>query len=141
MKNVVITIKGKSYSDSKPPEETEVQALGNLKSGNGVVSVTYDDTMGAGFDNITATLKAFDNGLVTIERKGVMEHKLMIEKDKRHQCVYNTPYGDMTVGIFGETVEGKLTSHGGRLFMKYSLDINSGLISENEIEINVKETN
>lgn len=141
MKNVVITIKGKSFFDSKPPEETEVQALGSLVADNGVISVTYDDTMGAGLDNITATLKAFDSGLVTIERSGVMEHKLMIEKNKRHQSVYTTPYGDMTVGIFGEIVDGKLTAKGGRLFMKYSLDINSGLISENELEINVKETN
>ena len=44
----------------------------------------------------------------------------------------------MTVGVFGEEIENTLTENGGKLFMKYSLDINSGLISENEIEISVK---
>ncbi len=141
MKNVVVTIKGKSFTEGKDVDVTEVCAIGSLKSATDGVSVTYDDSMSVGVNGVTATLKAFYNGLVTIERKGILEHKLMVEKDKRHLCIYTTPYGNMTVGVFGVELDNRLTPDGGDIFMKYTLDINSGLISENEIEINIKAVN
>ncbi len=138
MKEVLITIKGKSYTEGKGADVTELCAVGRLNKGKDVVSVTYDDSMGVGVKGVKATLKAFDSGMVTIERTGILEHKLMVEKDKRHLCLYTTPYGNMTVGVFGEEIKNRLTEQGGSIYMKYSIDINSGLISENEIEINVK---
>ena len=141
MKNVVVTIKGKSFTEGKDVDVTEVCSIGSLKSATDGVSVTYDDSMSVGVNGVTATLKAFYNGLVTIERKGILEHKLMVEKDKRHLCIYTTPYGNMTVGVFGVELDNRLTPDGGDIFMKYTLDINSGLISENEIEINIKAVN
>lgn len=138
MSEYLITIKGKSRIDGGEPDLTELKAVGTLKKEEDGLTVIYDDSMSVGINGVTAKLKAFNSGLVTIERDGVLEHKLTIEKDKRHLCLYTTPYGNMTVGVFGEVVENGLTEKGGKLFMKYSLDINSGLISENEIEISVK---
>jgi len=134
----LITIKGKSCIDGGEADITELQAVGTIKKEDDGLTVIYDDSMSVGVKGVTAKLKAFDSGLITIERDGVLEHKLIVEKDKRHLCLYTTPYGNMTVGVFGSEVENSLTEKGGKLFMKYSLDINSGLISENEIEISVK---
>ncbi len=138
MSEYLITIKGKSCIDGGEADITELTALGTLKKEDDGLTVTYDDSMSVGINGVTAKLKAFNSGLVTIERDGVLEHKLTVEKDKRHLCLYTTPYGNMTVGVFGEEIENNLTENGGKLFMKYSLDINTGLISENEIEISVK---
>lgn len=138
MSEYLITIKGKSRIDGGEEDITELQAVGSLEKSEDGLTVTYDDSMSVGIKGVTAKLKTFNSGLVTIERDGVLEHKLTVEKNKRHLCLYTTPYGNMTVGVFGEEIENGLTENGGKLFMKYSLDINSGLISENEIEISVK---
>lgn len=138
MSEYLITIKGKSRIDGGEADVTELQAVGTLKEETDGLAVIYDDSISVGVKGVTAKLKAFNSGLVTIERDGLLEHKLTVEKNKRHLCLYTTPYGNMTVGVFGEEIENKLTNKGGKLFMKYSLDINSGLISENEIEISVK---
>ena len=138
MSEYLITIKGKSRIDGGEADVTELQAVGTLKEETDGLTVIYDDSMSVGIKGVTAKLKAFNSGLVTIERDGLLEHKLTVEKNKRHLCLYTTPYGNMTVGVFGEEIENKLTNKGGKLFMKYNLDINSGLISENEIEISVK---
>ena len=138
MSEYLITIKGKSRIDGGEEDITELQAVGTLQKDDDGLIVTYDDSMSVGIKGVTARLKTFNSGLVTIERDGVLEHKLTVEKNKRHLCLYTTPYGNMTVGVFGEEIENGLTENGGKLFMKYSLDINSGLISENEIEISVK---
>lgn len=138
MEEVLITIKGKSYANGQDADITELLAVGTLSCNEDSLSLTYDDSMGMGVKGVTAILKAYNGGMVTIERTGVLEHKLMVEKDKRHLCLYKTPYGDMTLGVFGEEVKNNLTKDGGKLFMRYSLDINLGLISENEIEIDVK---
>ena len=139
--DVVVTIKGKSFTGGREADITELCAVKKKKKSKDSVSVTYEDSMGAGLEGVVATLEAFSNGIVTIERTGIMEHKLMVEKDKRHLCLYQTPYGNMTVGVFGEEVHNALTDKGGKIYMKYSLDINLGLLSENEIEIDVKAVN
>ena len=45
------------------------------------------------------------------------------------------------LGIFANKISNSLSDDGGKLNFSYTLDINSGLISENEIEINIKEAN
>ena len=45
------------------------------------------------------------------------------------------------LGIFANKISNSLNDDGGKLNFSYTLDINSGLISENEIEINIKEAN
>ena len=61
------------------------------------------------------------------------------EGRKRHQCHYSTMFGDLMVGVFTDTVKSELNEKGGRLYVSYSLDFNAGLVSKNEIIINVKE--
>lgn len=141
MSEFLITIKGKSYLDKNDADLTEITSVGTLNQEEDGITVTYDDSMSVGSKGVTAILKAYNNGTVSIERTGVLEHKLTVEKDKRHLCLYTTPFGSMTVGVFGEEIKNNLSSEGGTIFMKYTLDINSGLVSENEIEIDVRKAN
>ncbi|MBO5908909.1 MAG: DUF1934 family protein, partial [Clostridia bacterium] len=55
-------------------------------------------------------------------------------------CLYNTPQGDFVIGIYGETLNTQLSDNGGSIYMSYTIDVNSGLLSKNIMEIKVKET-
>lgn len=77
--------------------------------------------------------------VVTITRKGPMRSQLMLEKDKRHQCLYQTPAGDLMIGVFTKTMNNSLSKKGGTLEVSYTLDFNNDLVSENKFKITVEE--
>ncbi|MBQ9743251.1 MAG: DUF1934 domain-containing protein [Ruminococcus sp.] len=76
---------------------------------------------------------------LTVIRSGPAQSRLILEKGRRHQCHYNTMFGDLTVGVFTDTVVNCLTEKGGTLRASYTLDFNAGLVSKNEIYIKVTE--
>ena len=43
------------------------------------------------------------------------------------------------IGISGDEIKSGVNDNGGDLYLKYTIDINSGLLSENEMFINIKE--
>lgn len=77
--------------------------------------------------------------MVTITRKGAMSSQLMLEKGKRHQCLYQTPAGDLMIGVFTKTMNNSLSKKGGTLEVSYTLDFNNDLVSENKFKITVEE--
>ncbi len=76
---------------------------------------------------------------VTVIRGGAAHSRLMLEKGRRHQCHYNTMFGDLMVGVYTDSVEVNLCKSGGTLRAGYTLDFNAGLVSKNEIFIKVTE--
>ena len=89
----------------------------------------------------TSILKVDRENTVTLMRGGAGHTRLVLEEGKRHLCQYDTGFGTMMVGIFTNSVRSRLEKGGGRLEISYTLDINSGLSSMNEIFITVKEAN
>lgn len=89
------------------------------------------------FDNLIKVEK----DMVTISRKGPMRSQLMLEKGKRHQCVYQTVAGDLMIGVFTKTMKSTLNEKGGTLEVSYTLDFNTDLVSENSFKIKVEEKN
>ena len=61
------------------------------------------------------------------------------QKGKRHMSLYSMGPCEFTLGTFGEKVENEIGENGGRLSMRYTVDINSTYASTNEIKIKVQE--
>lgn len=87
------------------------------------------------FDNL---IKVEDN-FVTITRKGEIRTQLMLEKGRRHQCVYGTGMGNLIIGVYTKTMKSTLGEKGGTLEMSYTLDFNNDLVSENSFKITIEE--
>ena len=112
-----------------------------------VGSITYDDDKSiieyienneeTGPEETTITV--FNNNTVSIVRKGQFSSEMMVEKNVRHHTFYSTPYGELTMGIYGNQVEWSKDDNGGILRMKYSLDFNNGFVSENTMKIYIEE--
>lgn len=82
-----------------------------------------------------------EKDMVTISRKGPMRSQLILEKGKRHQCVYQTVAGNLMIGVFTKTMKSTLNDKGGTLEVSYTLDFNTDLVSENSFKIKVEEKN
>ena len=71
-------------------------------------------------------------------RSGAVSSELYIERNKKNFCLYGTPFGDMTVGVQGKSVESRMTDLGGNAKASYVIDINSSLIGDYDLEIDVR---
>lgn len=88
----------------------------------------------------SVTLEVTDE-MVTMTRSGKAISSLFIEKGKKHHCHYGTEFGDFMIGVCTDEIRNELEETGGEIYLKYTLDINSSYMSENEMFINVKECN
>ena len=96
--------------------------------------IAYDEAEGIGYENCSVKISA-EGEKVFIERTGPAASSFNIEKNVKHHSIYGTPYGEFTMGINTYDVKNELTGQGGRLWFKYSIDINNDFVSENEMEI------
>ena len=85
------------------------------------------------------TITVFANDTVSIVRNGQFSSEMMVEKNNRHLTFYRTPYGELTMSIYGNQVEWSRDDKGAVLKMRYSLDFNNGLVSENTMIIYIEE--
>ena len=63
---------------------------------------------------------------------GTANSVLTLETGRKHFCQYETPFGGMQIGVYTHTIENTL-SEDGKLYLKYTLDLNSSYLSDNEI--------
>ena len=136
-KDVVITLKSVQYVDDNRAE-TELTTEAQFKHIKNGYSITYKESEATGFDGSTTVLTCYGNKYATILRSGTAASNLVIDSDKKQHCHYGTPYGDFMVGIYTHKIDNKLTDNGGELYMKYTVDINSSYVSDNEIFLSVR---
>ncbi|MCI9257546.1 MAG: DUF1934 domain-containing protein [Acutalibacter sp.] len=83
----------------------------------------------------TAVLKV-EPGKVTMMRGGSAT-RLILEEGRRHLCMYDTGFGPLTLGVFTSELSTELGRDGGYMVIKYTLDVDSNLSSQNELRVEV----
>lgn len=124
-------------------DQMEVLTGGNFYIHNEKYYISYKEYDETSPEDFYSNLVKIENDIVTITRKGTMSSQLMLEKGKRHQCIYQTIAGNLTIGVYTKTMKNKLNENGGTLEVSYTLDFNTGLVSENKflIKVTPKENN
>lgn len=137
-KKVCVNIKSVQTADGES-DTTELFTYAEFtKLKKGTYRISYHEDETTGFKGSRVTLD-FSDDSVTMTRSGAASSNLIIEKDKRHFCHYGTPYGELMVGISTDEIRNEVNDHGGDLYLKYTIDINTGFMSDNEMSINIKE--
>ena len=134
----MISIVGKQQIDGETGE-IRIDTLGSYvqKSDHWYIAYKeYDEDNPNRYQ--TSILKVENNDKVTLMRDNSAT-RLILEKGKRHLCQYDTGYGQLMVGVFTSSFASTLNEKGGSLQVRYTLDINSSLSSNNEISITIKE--
>ena len=138
MKKVIIKIRGTQGIDGEK-EVIELDTVGTMRKQDNTYILTYKEGEMLGENKVTTKLSVTENHTAVMERNGDMCSRLVIEKGKRNNCFYESPYGSLAIGIFGEYIENRLTDSGGSLEMSYNIDSNLVPISKNKVEITVNE--
>lgn len=141
-KNVTITMKSISDNQCGSPDVIELITTGTLKPAKlGNASgweISYADSEATGFEGSVTTVTCFGEQLASMRRSGTTDSHLVIEAGRRHHCHYSTEYGDMLLGISTSRIINRMNEEGGEVYFKYTIDINSAFISENEVYLSVK---
>ena len=136
MENCTIILKIKQTSDGVA-DESELFTSGEFRFHKGSYYIDYDESEATGFEGSHTQLKVDDN-VLTMTRTGKNFTGLVFEDGVRHYCHYGTDFGSCMVGITPSRLKQNLNSNGGEINLKYSVDVNAGLMTENEITIKVK---
>lgn len=116
----------------------EMSVVGTISCENEKTIIEYiENNEETGPEETTITV--FGNDTVSIVRNGQFSSEMMVEKATRHLTFYRTPYGELTMGIYGTQVDYSKDENGATLKLKYELDFNNGFVSENTMKIYIQE--
>ena len=138
-KNVLISLTSIQYQDGEK-SETELLTKALFSHENGFDIVSYEDTSATGFEGSVTTIKVEGCKNASIVRAGTANSVLSLEIGRKHFCQYGTPYGNLQIGVYTHAIDNTI-QHDGRLYLKYTLDLNSSFLSDNEIIMTVQEQN
>lgn len=136
-KDVMISLTSVQIQDDDR-SETELLTKAVLSHKDGFDIISYEDTSATGFEGSTTTIKIDNGKTASITREGTANSVLSLEIGRKHFCQYNVPFGSMQIGVYTHIIENSL-SENGRIYMKYTLDLNSSYLSDNEIIMTVRE--
>lgn len=137
MSNYIVTIKDTHEQDGESFTAEFTSACEYLKDG-GNCTISYTEK-GGELDGSVVSIRVLNEKTVEITRFGEYSTRLTVEKERRHTCIYDTPLGELSMGVYAEEVSPEIYENGALLRLKYTLDFNSGLVSVNTMKITVKE--
>ena len=136
MDNCSITLNIKQTADGFT-DESELFTKGEFRLHKGSFFIDYDESEATGYEGSHVQM-CIDDKMMTLTRTGTTFSSLIFENKTRHFCHYGTEFGDCMVGITTDELKHELNENGGKIHLKYTIDVNGGLMTENEITINVK---
>lgn len=132
-----ITVVGKQTVDGEQ-DKIEVITEGDMTITDGKTVIVYPEYTQDTPAQRTDTTVTLENGVLSIDRQGEMSSHLILEQGVRHECLYQTPMGQMFIGIFTDSIKNDLDENGGTINAAYQLDFNRTVVSYNEFHISVK---
>ena len=117
-------------------ENIEIATDGLLSRKDGRVELAYDETELTGMEGSRTAVSFSEDSpeLITMVREGTVSTALVFEPNKRHHCVYKTPYMPFEVCVRTLKVDNKLESEN-RLFIDYIIEIRGAKAERTKFEL------
>lgn len=134
-KDVLISISGLQYEMDKD-EAVEVISVGEYYNRNGKHYIMYEEILEEMEGVSNCTLKIADKQVDLIKR-GANNVHMVFEENKKNTTYYQTPYGELQVGIY--TTQIQVTEEEDKIIadINYGLDINYAFVSDCQIQVKV----
>lgn len=124
-------------------DNLSIQTVGTFKEKSGKKYIIYKEYNDEFPEDFKTCIIKIEKDVVTLIKNGVIQSRLILEKDKRHCSPYYTDFGMLMMGIFTKKIIFSSSNDIINLKLEYLLDLNSGFVGTNEIDITLKkkETN
>lgn len=139
MKNGYITVIDRHFTDEEgsEPQCGELRTKCSIDYSDGTIKISYKESVEAPQD--CSTTLFIKGSRITMMRNGRFRTSMIFENGKRHICCYETPFGELMIGIFTNAMFVDMDENGGVMNFAYTIDNSGELISENELKITITE--
>ena len=138
-KPVLINLLATARYDQAPDYPIQFMTRGNLSmlpNGEAVIRYTeslHDEESG---ETMTALVSLeMGKSRVTMTRHGDVTNTMVFVPQHRYEGVYQTPYGEMNMGVFARDVNCMIGPDKGSVHLKYQLDFQGAYASTNELHL------
>lgn len=141
-KDVLLTISGLHYDeyagreDDNEPIEVITPAAYYLK--NDKHYILYEELVEGMPGSIKNKIRISGDTQLEIIKSGLSGTHMVFEKDKIHMTPYETPYGEMMVGVYTKDLTVEELEDQIDIRVSYELDINGDKVADSEIKMRVK---
>ncbi len=137
---VLISIKGLQTLEGMEDGEVEVITAGVCHSRDGKHIIKYDEAVEGAEGSIT-NLVRIQPGSLEVTKKGLTNAHLVFEEKKKNMTCYETPFGNLLVGITATKVDVAESEETLDVQVDYALDINHRFVADCSLSMNVKAKN
>lgn len=112
------------WDDGQEFEPAEMLMEGRLITGSDRVELVYSESELTGMEGSVTTVGFFRNDptLVSMMRTGMVRTALVFEPNKRHICLYNTPFSEFEICVHTLHVDNRLLRDG-VLYLDYLIEV------------------
>jgi uncharacterized beta-barrel protein YwiB (DUF1934 family) len=141
-KDVLVSISG-MHMDAFPDmtdeenEAIEIVTPGNYYWKNGKHYIIYDEVMEGMPGTIKNKIKISGSDSVEILKTGLSNTHMVFEKNKKNLTYYQTPYGQMLIGVKTRKMEISVTEENIDVSVDYELDVNHEPLADCKIKVEI----
>ena len=141
-KDVLLTISGlqsdefSGREDDNEPLEVITPAAYYLK--NNKHYIIYEEVVEGMPGSIKNKIRISGEDQLEILKSGLSGTHMVFEKDKIHMTPYETPYGELLLGIYTKDLKVEESDDRINIRINYELDINGDKVADSEIKMCVK---
>ena len=100
--------------------------------------VIYDEVVEGMPGSIRNTVKITGDSMFEVTKNGRSGSRMVFEKDKMNMTNYQTPYGEVLVGIHTRDIQVHVEEENIDVEISYGLDVNEEAVSECQLKVNIR---
>jgi len=138
MKDVIISIKGTQNDSEGGDNIIELETDGVFAYENGEGMLSYMESELTGLNGTKTSFTIGPMGIV-MTREGSLNSRMVFEKGRKHNFLYETPFGSATMGVDTTNISMSFDEHGGNMEIDYVVDFQHSVVGHNMFKIRVSE--
>lgn len=138
-KDVLINISGLHFDDLETQEEEPIEIISpaNYYFKNGKHYILYEEPVEGVLGKIKNTVKITGDSKLEIIKSGLANTHMVFEHNHIHMTEYETPYGNLAIGIHTKKMSVKEQESNIDVRVQYALDMNNEKVADCSIKMNI----
>ena len=117
-------------------DEIEVINVGTYSVVNGKEYIRYEEVYDDSQERSSSIIK-IDGDSVEVTKKGVVSTKMRFTMGSKNMTYYQTPYGNMSLGIITKSLEIERTEDTISIYLVYGMEVNCEHLSDCDMQITI----
>ena len=135
-KQVIASIKGLQFTDDEEGEALETLTPAEYYFRNGSHYLLFEE-IDEESGKTTKNMIKYKDHVMELTKKGMVNVHMVFEAHKKNVTSYQTPFGDIMVGIDASMVESEEQKEKLSFLVDYALDINYERLADCQIRIDI----